>query len=74
MDKEKEQVDMLYERLEWLTFYAAEDQVDVNEIQNIIELLDELDPMDMDSEEIDVEKALERFKERYGISDDDLKK
>ena len=64
---------MLYERLEWITFNIEEDQVDADEIKEILELLDELDPVDIDSEEIDVEKAFQKFKERYGISDIDLK-
>ena len=71
-NKKKNQINKLYERLDEITFCAAEEQMDVEEIKEILDLLDELDPIDLESSEADPEKAFQRFKERYGLSDTDF--
>ncbi len=96
----------LYKKLDWLTFQAAEEEFDADQVKAILKLLDALDPLPERTEadlrkaarardgkslgvvggkgigeegrqEIslsDPKAAFERFKKRYGISDEELAK
>ena len=96
----------LYKKLDWLTFQAAEEEFDADQVKAILKLLDALDPLP-ERTEADLRKAarardgkslgvvggkgigeegrqdislsdpkaaFERFKKRYGISDEELAK
>ena len=96
----------LYKKLNWLTFQAAEEEFDADQVKAILKLLDALDPLP-ERTEADLRKAarardgkslgvvggkgigeegrqdislsdpkaaFERFKKRYGISDEELAK
>ncbi len=73
----------LYEKLNWFTFQASEEEFDAQQVRAILTLLDTLDPMpevqikrSSDEEKFDKasdpEAAFERFKERYNIAQEDL--
>ena len=73
-NKKWDEINKLHVRLDEITFCVSEEQIDIEEIEEILDLLDELEPIDMNSPEADPEKAFQRFKERYGLSDVDFLK
>lgn len=73
----------LYEKLNWFTFQASEEEFDAQQVRAILTLLDTLDPMpevqikrSSDEEKFDKasdpDAAFERFKEKYNIAQEDL--
>lgn len=64
----------LYERLNWYTYEASDEEFDFEEIKAVIQLLDVLDPIRMSPEEEEYfspDAAFERFKKRCNITNPD---
>lgn len=74
----------LYEKLDWFTFQATEEEFDPEQVQAILNLLDRLSPLpeqgaegaetvkDASAKASDAQEAFERFKQKYHITDEDL--
>lgn len=102
--EDEQLVRSLYRKLDWMTFQAAEEEFDADQVKAILKLLDELDPLperteaDLrkaarsrdgkhlgivggkdagkegrpDASLADPQAAFERFKKKYGISDEEM--
>ncbi len=102
--EDEQLVRSLYRKLDWMTFQAAEEEFDADQVKAILKLLDELDPLperteaDLrkaarardgkhleivggkdagkegrpDASLADPQAAFERFKRKYGISDEEM--
>lgn len=55
-------VKALKRKLAWYTFESSQEEFDVDAIQNILLLLDKLDPI-QEIENLDVDKQFNKFKE-----------
>lgn len=74
----------LYEKLNWFTFQASEEEFDAQQVRAILNLLDTLDPIpevqikkssgeEQFDKASDPEAAFERFKEKYSITPEELR-
>ncbi len=102
--EDEQLVRSLYRKLDWMTFQAAEEEFDADQVKAILKLLDELDPLPerteadlrkaarsrdgkhlgvvggrsagkerrQDASLSDPQAAFERFKRKYGISDEEM--
>lgn len=102
--EDEQLVRSLYRKLDWMTFQAAEEEFDADQVKAILKLLDELDPLPerteadlrkaarsrdgkhlgvvggrsagkegrQDASLADPQAAFERFKRKYGISDEEM--
>lgn len=102
--EDEQLVRSLYRKLDWMTFQAAEEEFDADQVKAILKLLDELDPLPERTEAdlrkaarsrdgkhlgivggkdagkegrpdvslADPQAAFERFKRKYGISDEEM--
>ncbi|MDO4292290.1 MAG: hypothetical protein Q4C65_03565 [Eubacteriales bacterium] len=66
----------LYEKLNWFTFQATEEEFDEKQVKAILELLDRLDPFPEGEPDTDpeAEAAFLRFREKYNITEEALAK
>ncbi|MFR3250556.1 MAG: hypothetical protein ACLTQL_05565 [Eisenbergiella sp.] len=54
----------LYEKLNWFTFQAEDEEFDEKQVKAILELLDTLDPVDFEGVE---KECMQKEKPRFGI-------
>lgn len=80
--RDEKLIEELYEKLDWYTFVASNEEYDAKKVEAILNLLEELDPWPESirrqvenygrTSEERVDEAFDRFKKKYKLTDEDI--